>query len=61
MDNENALELIQSIEAAFRELAEVTGVDHISAFLIGGNFNIDDYTDLDNQKFSYFRKEVNNE
>lgn len=61
MDNERATELINSIEANLRELAEVTGADHISAFIINGNFNIDDYTDLENQKFSVFRKAANNE
>lgn len=61
MDNEKVLELIDTIEAAIRELAEVTGADHISAFLFKGRFNIDDYTDLENQKFSVFRKGANNE
>lgn len=61
MDNKKALKLIDSIEASFRELSKVTGADHISAFLLNGKFNMEDYTDLENQKFSIFRKEANNE
>lgn len=56
MNNERVATVIDLIEANFRELAELTGVDHISAFLIRGNFSIDDLTDIKNPKFDEFRE-----
>lgn len=49
--------IIDRIEADFRKLAKVTGVNHISAALIDGSFMIDDYANLGNQKFSEYRPE----
>lgn len=38
MANEIVLKLVDRIEAAFRELAAVTGEDHISSFILNGHF-----------------------
>lgn len=59
--SEKEWKIISRIEKEMRKLAEETGVDHISCFLINGNFNIEDYTDIDNQKFSYFNGGLDNE
>jgi hypothetical protein len=56
MSNERVATVIDLIEANFRELAELTGVDHISAFLIRGNFSLDDYTNMRAPKFKEFRE-----
>ena len=61
MDNERVNELIDGIEANFRELAKITGADHISAFIISGRFSIDDLTNIHEPKFSAYRTEANNE
>lgn len=39
MDNEKVLELVDSIEAALRELVEVTGDQHISSFIVNNHFH----------------------
>lgn len=58
MNNERVTTLIDLIEENFRELAELTGVNHISAFLINGSFNIEDYSNWGTKdaKFSEFRE-----
>lgn len=40
MDNEKVIEIVNRIEADFRELVEVTGEGHISAFIINGAFSL---------------------
>lgn len=37
-NNPKVIELVDRIEAAFRELVEVTGEQHISAFILNGSF-----------------------
>ena len=61
MDSKKVNTLIDRIERDLRKLAELTDVYHISAVLIGDTFMLDDYANLDNQKFSVFRVEANNE
>jgi hypothetical protein len=50
-------EIVDRIESDFRELAEETKVNHISAFMIGGRFYIDDYDHLDDKRKSKFMVE----
>ena len=42
-------ELVDRIEAGFRELAELIGEDHISAFIINGGFFIMSFADHNKQ------------
>lgn len=49
MNNEKVLKLVDRIEAAFRELAAVTGEDHISAFIINGSFSLNSAPDKHGQ------------
>lgn len=57
MANEKVTRLIDRIEKAMRELAEATGVKHISAVIIDDAFMIDDYENIKKQKFSEFRED----
>lgn len=50
MNNERVTELIDNIEKELRELAEITGEDHISTFLVNNNFHF--YTFGENNKLS---------
>lgn len=58
MNNERVATLIDLIEENFRELSQLTGVDHISAFILRGNFYIDDYTNIEKPKFKECREGV---
>lgn len=49
--------LIEEIEANFRKLVELTGEDHISAFIINGSFYLQSFG---KNKLDYY-KEQNNE
>lgn len=40
MNNKKVLELVNSIEAALRELAEITGEPYISCFVYNGSFHL---------------------
>lgn len=51
-------ELIEIIEANFRELAELTGEDHISAFIINGSFYLQSFG---KDKLDYYKGENENE
>ena len=62
MENEKVLEIVDRIEAAFRELVEVTGEDNISACILDGNFSLDSFRKENGQVvLSFFRTEANNE
>lgn len=62
MDNEKVLELVDRIEAALRELAEVTGEKCINSFLYDGSFSLDSSTNERGQRvLNFFRTEANNE
>lgn len=62
MDNEKVLELVNRIEANLRDLAAVTGEDHISAFIINGNFNLNSFKNENGQTvLDFFREGANNE
>lgn len=60
MNNEKVVELVNTIEKAFRELQKVTGEEHISAYIYCGNFSLDSNTDANGQrKLSFYRTEGN--
>jgi hypothetical protein len=62
MDNEKVLEIVDRIEAALRELAKVTGEEHISAYILSGCFSLESFANERGQKvLSFFRTEANNE
>ena len=48
--------LIRRIDRALVELTKLTGANHISAFITKYGVSIDDFTDLEHSKFSYFRE-----
>lgn len=59
MDNKKVVEIVNRIEADFRELVKETGESHISAFIIDGHFNLDSVADKNGQiKLSFFRTEA---
>lgn len=57
MDNENVLELVDRVEADLRELAKITGEDHISAFIVEGNFNLTSFKNEKGQTVLNFFRE----
>ena len=62
MDNEKVIEIVNRIEAAFRELVKATGEDNISAYIVDGNFSLDSFRNERGQAvLSFFRTEANNE
>lgn len=46
--------LVQTIYKAFKELCEMHGIKHLSAFCINGNFILEDLGDLKNPKIKVF-------
>ncbi len=59
LDNEKVIEIVNRIEADFRELQKVTGEEHISAFIISGNFHLISFADENGQtKLDFFRPEA---
>lgn len=62
MDNAKVLELVNRIEAAARELAEITGEEHISVYVYKGSFGLEGGYDENGQKsLNFYRAEANNE
>ena len=56
MDNAKVVEIVNRIEADFRELQVVTGEEHISAFIIKGSFYLNGYADENGQrKIDFYR------
>ena len=53
MNKKRVYELCECIDKAFIELAKITGVNHISAYCIDGSVDIEDLTDISNQKIYY--------
>lgn len=52
--------LVDSIEASLRELASLTGEEHISAFIIGGNFSLLSYNKHGETGLDIYRGGTNN-
>ena len=50
--------LIKRIDKAFRELAKETGAKHISAYLIDDATSVEDYTNLSNPKFQFYKNDI---
>lgn len=57
MNNKKVLKLVDRIEADLRQLAEITGSDYISAFIVDGAFNMDN-GNTGNDGLDVFRKGV---
>ena len=58
MDNKKVLKLVDRIEADLRGLAKITGEDHISAFILEGNFNLTSFANETGQTLlNFFREE----
>lgn len=57
MDNEKVLELVDRIEATFRDLAAVTGEDHISSFILNGHFFLQSSPNDKGQSLLHFYRE----
>lgn len=53
--------IIDRIEKDFRELAEETRVNHISAFILNGRFYLTDYDNTGKPKFDVEGKEKTDE
>lgn len=60
MYSDKVVELANRIEAAFMELAEVTGDGHVSAFVVNGAFLLTTWND-GTKNIDIFRTEANNE
>lgn len=59
MDNAKIVEIVNRIEAGLRELQKHTGEEHISAFIINGNFQLTSFKDQNGQtKLDFFKPEV---
>lgn len=62
MENKKVIEIVDRIEAAFRELEKETGEKHISAHFCNGVFSLDSFTNENGQRvLCFFRTEANNE
>lgn len=57
MNNAKVVEIVNKIEADFRELVKETGEDHISAFILNGSFYLTSHQDENGQtKLDFFKK-----
>ena len=62
MENKKVIEIVDRIEAAFRELEKETGEKHISAFICDDTFSLESFTNQNGQRvLCFFRTEANNE
>lgn len=57
MDNEKVLELVDRIEADLRELAKITGEDHISAWILNNHFTLTSFVNETGQTVLNFFRE----
>lgn len=55
-NEEKTQRLVHTIYNAFKELCEMHGINHLTAFYIGGSFVFEDLDDLKNPKIKVFKR-----
>lgn len=61
MDKAKVGILVKRIAKALSELEAAADTNHISVYIIGGAVSIEDFTDIDNPKFSYYKNDITEE